>query len=61
MPYAPMTTSKVTVAQLQEVAKAQGVIFRRGDILLLRFGFIKVYYELNDEDRSAIAKRKEEL
>jgi len=61
LPYNPMATSKVTVTQLQEVAKAQGVSFRRGDILLLRFGFTKAYYELTDEDRSAIAKNSPEF
>ena len=56
-----MATSKVTVPQLEEVAKAQGTTFRRGDILLLRFGFTKAYYNLSDEDRFAISQKPETL
>jgi len=59
MPYDPMTTSKVTAAQLEEVAKAEGVTFRRGDILLLRFGFTKAYYAFTDDERLAISKKQE--
>lgn len=56
-----MATSKITVPQLEEVAKAQGVAFRKADILILRFGFTKAYYSLSDEDRLAISKKPETL
>jgi hypothetical protein len=61
MPYDPMTTSRVTVAQMEEVAKAEGVTFRRGDILLLRFGFTKAYYAFTDDERLAVSKKQETL
>jgi len=59
LPYTPMATSRISVAQLQEVAKAEGITFRRGDILLLRFGFMKAYYALSDDERSSIATKPE--
>lgn len=43
LPYDPWQTYSITVSMLEEVAKAQGVEFRTGDVLLLRVGFIKKY------------------
>ncbi|KAF7298292.1 Serine/threonine protein kinase PRP4 [Mycena kentingensis (nom. inval.)] len=45
LPYDPWSTHAISVAQLEACAAAQGVKFRRGDILLLRVGFIKRYNE----------------
>lgn len=56
-----MATSSVSVSQLEEVARAQGVTFRRGDILLLRFGFIKMYYAFSQEERTALGNKEETL
>ncbi|KAI8387037.1 putative cyclase-domain-containing protein [Blakeslea trispora] len=39
----PLERIEITVQELDEVAKAQGVTFEEGDILLLRTGWIKAY------------------
>jgi hypothetical protein len=60
-PYEPLQTSSISVAQLQEVAKAQGVTFRHGDILLLRVGFIQAYNKMSDEDQKSLGGKAETL
>lgn len=47
------------MAELEECARAQGVTFRRGDILLLRIGFIQKYYTVTTEERDALGGRPE--
>ncbi len=50
-PYDPCATHLITLADLQETAKAQGVRFRQGDILLLRVGFTQRYYNSKPSER----------
>lgn len=45
--------------ELEECAQAQGVTFRRGDILVLRVGFIQKYNKVTTEERDALAGRPE--
>ncbi|KAF8891123.1 hypothetical protein CPB84DRAFT_1385113 [Gymnopilus junonius] len=59
LPYDPWTTHPITVAELEAVAKYQGVQFRRGDILLLRVGFIQKYYKETTAARQALSQRPE--
>ena len=54
-PVDPWTSYAVTPKALEECAKAQGVRFQRGDILLLRVGFIRKYYESTREERNQLA------
>jgi len=54
-PVDPCTRYAVTTKELEECAKAQGVRFQRGDILLLRVGFIRKYYESPREERNKLA------
>lgn len=54
LPYDPWATHAISVADLEACAKAQGVKFRRGDILILRVGFIKKYYEASQAERDAL-------
>ncbi|EGN96451.1 hypothetical protein SERLA73DRAFT_186187 [Serpula lacrymans var. lacrymans S7.3] len=54
LPYNPWATYPLTVADLEAVAKKQGVEFRRGDILILRVGFIQKYYASTNEDKHAL-------
>ena len=61
LPYEVLKTSSLSVTQHQEVARAQGVTFRKGDILLLRVGFMKTYYEMTDAEKEALANRSETL
>ncbi|KAH7911110.1 hypothetical protein BJ138DRAFT_1007287 [Hygrophoropsis aurantiaca] len=51
LPYDPWTTHALTVAELEAVAKKQGVTFRQGDILILRVGFTQKYYTSTNEDK----------
>ncbi|KAJ7061472.1 putative cyclase-domain-containing protein [Mycena amicta] len=57
--YDPWSSHAVTVAHLEAAAQAQGVKFRRGDILILRVGFIKKYYEASQEERDALGTLQE--
>ncbi|KAJ7071791.1 putative cyclase-domain-containing protein [Mycena belliarum] len=61
LPYNPWTTHPITVDQIEGCAKAQGVEFRRGDILILRVGFIKKYYESTQEARDALRGKPEKF
>ncbi|KAN0061131.1 hypothetical protein ACQY0O_006866 [Thecaphora frezii] len=55
--YDPSTTYVITVADLKATAKAQGVTFRQGDILLVRSGFTFRYYNSTAEERQAWTQR----
>ncbi|RDB20341.1 hypothetical protein Hypma_012594 [Hypsizygus marmoreus] len=59
LPYNPHATYAITVAQLEAVAKKQGVQFRQGDILLIRAGFIKKYNDSTNEERVALGSKEE--
>ncbi|KAF7353898.1 hypothetical protein MVEN_01075700 [Mycena venus] len=59
LPYDPWTTHAITVKELEACAEAQGISFRRGDILMLRVGFIKKYYESAQESRDALRGKPE--
>lgn len=58
LPYNPWSSHPFTVADLEECAKKEGVVFRRGDILLLRGGFTQKYYTSIDEERQYLVTRK---
>ena len=57
MPYDPWSAHAITVADLEDVAKHQNVQFRRGDILLLRVGFIQKYYNIAQSERDGLRER----
>ncbi|KAF7777723.1 hypothetical protein Agabi119p4_3795 [Agaricus bisporus var. burnettii] len=59
LPYDPWTTHSLSVSLLEDIAKAQGVEFRTGDILLLRVGFIQKYERVSQGDRDALAQKPE--
>lgn len=59
MPYDPWTTHAISVADLEAVAKHENVQFRRGDILLLRVGFIQKYHNVAQSERNALQGRPE--
>jgi hypothetical protein len=61
LPYDPWTTHSLTVPVLEAVAKAQGVEFRNGDILILRVGFIQKYARVSQSDRDALQQKSETL
>ena len=53
-PVDPLTSHAITPNELEECAKFQGITFRRGDILLLRVGFIRKYHESTCEERDRL-------
>ena len=57
-PVDPCTSYAVTPKELEECAKAQGVRFQRGDILLLRVGFIRKYHESPREEMNQLANEE---
>ncbi|TFK68628.1 hypothetical protein BDN72DRAFT_662460 [Pluteus cervinus] len=59
LPYDPWTTHAITVPELEACAKAQGVEFRQGDILIIRVGFIQKYYANTQEARDALPGKPE--
>ncbi|KAK7036016.1 Serine/threonine protein kinase PRP4 [Favolaschia claudopus] len=59
LPYDPWTTHPIGVNELEACAKDYGIKFHRGDILILRVGFIKKYYEASEAERAALQNRTE--
>lgn len=55
-PYDPFTTHGITVSDLKACAKAQGVDFRIGDILLVRTGWVTSYLSLSASEKEQRAK-----
>ncbi|ORY93843.1 hypothetical protein BCR43DRAFT_551550 [Syncephalastrum racemosum] len=53
--YNPLVREEVPVEDLEQVAKAQGVTFEDGDILLIRYGWMESY------ENSSCAIRSDEL
>ena len=49
--YSPVTRHTITPGDLEAVAAAQGTVFRPGDILLVRSGFVKWHNEASLEER----------
>lgn len=54
--YDPYSQYGVTLEQLKSVQAEQGVEFRDGDIVLIRFGHIAVYDTFSDERKQEVAK-----
>ena len=54
-PVDPWTSHAITPKELEECADFQEITFRKGDILLLRVGFTRKYYESAREERDRLA------
>lgn len=52
------TTTPVGLDELKAVAKAQGVEFASGDILLIRIGFGEKILSMSEEERNGLASNK---
>ncbi|PAV23350.1 hypothetical protein PNOK_0041800 [Pyrrhoderma noxium] len=59
LPYDPWTSHPISVAELEACARAEGVTFKQGDILLIRMGHTKRYYESNQAEKDALPTREE--
>jgi kynurenine formamidase len=53
----PGTRSEITVEQLQAAARAQGVSFQTGDILIMRTGWMEWYLSLSAQERFLLAHK----
>ncbi|PFH53529.1 hypothetical protein AMATHDRAFT_73341 [Amanita thiersii Skay4041] len=59
LPYDPWSSHPITVTELEACAKHQGVTFRRGDILLIRVGFIQKFYASTPEETEQLSQKPE--
>ncbi len=55
-----MTRHRITLDVLKDIAKEQNLVFRPGDILLVRSGWIRWYNDHNPEERVAKVKNGSE-
>ena len=56
--YDYMSNHKITAKNLEAVAKAQNLILKQGDILLVRSGFTKGYSQMTDDEKIAWSHQK---
>lgn len=61
LPYDPWTSHDIPIQDLEACAKAQGVSFRTGDILLYRGGFTQKWYASTRAEREALHTRADTL
>ena len=54
--YHPWSKHCVSVKDLEEVAKEQNVVFKPGDILLVRTGMVKVYNDAAPEEKDRLSQ-----
>ncbi|KAF9760800.1 hypothetical protein IL306_004110 [Fusarium sp. DS 682] len=54
----PFDSFEIPLWQLKEVAAKQGITFRCGDILFIRTGWLKAYYNLSKEEQAALPHRE---
>ncbi|CAI7670414.1 unnamed protein product [Penicillium bialowiezense] len=53
----PFTNSAIPLSHLQKIAVEQGLVFRRGDILLIRTGWTAAYHLLTDDEKELLGGR----
>ena len=58
--YSARSRHPITVKDLEEIAKDEGIEFRTSDILLGRTGWIKWYHESSPEERTDGSKTHQE-
>ena len=61
LPFDPWATHAIPVSDLEACAKSQGVVFKQGDILLLRVGFMLRFSTASKEEREALGAKAETL
>lgn len=49
--YSPFSGFRITVKDIEAVAKKQGVTFKPGDILIIRWGYTEALGEMNAEEQ----------
>ncbi|KAL5528940.1 hypothetical protein ACEPAG_4914 [Sanghuangporus baumii] len=58
LPYDPWTSYSIGVVDLENCAKAEGVQFKQGDILIIRVGFTKRYNESSQGEKDELRERE---
>lgn len=56
--YSPFERHAITLEELKEVAKLQGIEFQPGDILIIRTGWTEEYHQLDAETRAQLPDRE---
>lgn len=51
--YSPFETHKITVADIEAIAKEQSVVFKQGDIIIIRSGFVEELNGISAEEQDA--------
>ena len=51
--YSPFSAKRITIAEIETVAKEQGVTFKQGDIIIVRSGFTEALTGLSGEEQEA--------
>lgn len=59
--YSAIERHEISIAQIEEAAREQGVEFKPADILIIRSGWVKWYNESSDDHRIAKAKNGHEF
>ena len=59
IPLDPFASVGVPLGVLQEIIEEEGLVIRKGDILIVRFGFTAAYEKLSEEECVALAARPE--
>ena len=59
IPLDPFASVGVPLGALQKIIKEEGLVIRKGDILIIRFGFTAAYEKLSEEECVALAARPE--
>ncbi|KAH9890456.1 hypothetical protein C8Q73DRAFT_792907 [Cubamyces lactineus] len=59
LPYDPITTHAIPLADILDCAKKQGVTFRKADILILRVGFMKRFNGATEAERNSLGEKEE--
>jgi len=59
LPYDPWATHVIPTSDLEACAKKQGVVFKQGDILLIRMGFMQRWFATSKEERESLGEKSE--
>jgi kynurenine formamidase len=57
--YSPFTSHSIPLSELLEVAKEQNVVFKQGDILIIRSGWMEQYNKLSDTEKDELGLREQ--
>lgn len=48
--YSPLSAHKITIAEIEDIARDQGIIFEQGDVFLLRTGYVEAIQAATQEE-----------